>query len=245
MTTCEISYQVSKFKFHNDIHLIKYLIDSSNIRGHTDITEIIKYSNTVLLTAAYNNNVEIIEYLINNIHSDINYVVDINYKDECNFTPLMIAAVSGSFKALKCLVDNGAKLNFKNIMGNTALMLAINSFLQYNNVNYLKCLKFLIISGAHISLQQNYKLKSFYQKCCIHIQASLIDRDLLHIKNTLYTIEKYFPKEIVHIISLYACVHINDEENKFENDFINITIVNSKPNILFRIKNKLKKIIKF
>lgn len=74
---------------------------------------------------------------------NINGEID-NYKT----TPLHCAAHNGHIEIVKCLVDNGAYINAKDICGNTPLHCAAHD-------GHIEIVKYLIDNGAYINEQDN------------------------------------------------------------------------------------------
>ena len=72
-----------------------------------------------IINAIRNNDVDTLQTLIG---MNINYI---NYKNEYNETPLMLASAWNKYKIVKLLLENGADINLQNTENNTALIGAI------------------------------------------------------------------------------------------------------------------------
>ena len=53
---------------------------------------------------------------------------DLNIRDWCNVTPLMVASISNNNEIAKILIENGADLNLQDDIDRTALQMAITGF---------------------------------------------------------------------------------------------------------------------
>jgi len=121
-----------------DIGTVRRIVESG-----VDINK--KYGNsheTLLHTAALNNCLEIVKYLVES-------GADINQPDRWQFTPLHEAARVGSKKIVKYLLDNGADNTCKNIHEETAA----DSY-HYSNskfAEYIRSYKYVAIQtkGVH------------------------------------------------------------------------------------------------
>lgn len=106
-----------------------------------------KYGNTLLMFAAANNSLNVVNYLIQN-------QVGLNEKGKDGKTVLMIASAKGYLKIVQSVLkQNGVALEDKDNYGNTALLLAILNG-HYDVVLYL------VSKGANLKAKSNYEKTS-------------------------------------------------------------------------------------
>ena len=96
------------------IHFLKEII---NKKFPLDINMLNKNKETSLITALNNKGIECAE-------SMIKLGCDINIRNKGDLTPLLLTPIIGNKKILELLFNKGANLNYKNILGETALSIA-------------------------------------------------------------------------------------------------------------------------
>ena len=99
---------------YNRINFLKEII---NKKFPLDINMLNKNKETPLITALINKGIECAESLIK-----LN--CDINIRNKGDLSPLMLAAKIGNKKIFELLLNKGANINDKNILGETALSIA-------------------------------------------------------------------------------------------------------------------------
>ncbi|KAK2712625.1 hypothetical protein QYM36_011347, partial [Artemia franciscana] len=103
---------------------------------------------TPLFIAAKRGNVEIVEYLVNTCHADVEEKGLYQVPDDQSIhkvSPLWCAAVAGRLHVVKCLVKYGANVNCVSDTGSTPVRSAC--FMTYYDI-----VKFLVESGADITI---------------------------------------------------------------------------------------------
>ena len=98
----------------NRINFLKEII---NKKFPLDINSINKYKETPLITAIINKGIECAE-------SMIKLGCDIKIRNKGDLSPLMLCAKIGNKKLFELLLNKGANINDKNILGETPLSLA-------------------------------------------------------------------------------------------------------------------------
>ena len=160
--------------------VIKYVNEGVNINDSIQF-----FKETALMTACWQKNSEIVEYLINK-GSNLNIATDIGN------TALHICVLNLSKDCLEILIKNGADLNIKNKFGNTPLMLACeNQIFDY--------VEKLLYSGDSL-FQENWLGKTALdyvcENDCLYLSKLFIERgaDVRHKKKNGSTV-------------VYGCVH--------------------------------------
>jgi ankyrin repeat protein len=133
------------------------------IKKGADVNKTSTEGNTVLMTAAYYNRLQVVEYLIKQCGADVEkqnsfgktalmyaasfnklqvveYLIkqcgaDAEKQDKNGKTALMNAAQYGQFDIARCLVECGANVEKQNSFGKTALMYAAYYDMQYGNMH--------------------------------------------------------------------------------------------------------------
>ena len=122
--------------------IILLLISNISINSMSKEEQKYEYGNTTLINAVFNNSLEDVENLLNQ-------GVDVNLKNDCGNTALMIAAAKGNIEMLGIMIHLGkADLNSQDCYGHTPLMWAIVK-------GHLEIVKILINEGAYINIQNN------------------------------------------------------------------------------------------
>lgn len=141
-TECEQNSQVQQefqsfldLLFEAPLNSIKYFIKKYDI----DIDTQGLCGKTALIHAAIRNNLEIVEYLIQNN-------ANVHIKDENSYTALMWAALLGNQEIAIYLINNGARYDDTDDFGNTPMILA---------VGYLDLVEKLLHLGADINTQNH------------------------------------------------------------------------------------------
>ena len=151
-----------KFDVIQIFHIVKILIeiggaqtDIENVdneyphdfairNGNFDISKYLyekgNFKQTFLFCAAKKGHIKLAKYLIGE-----NFDVNATNEDE-NASPLHASAQFGKLNIMKFLVNNGAKLDAKDIDGHTPLMMAAKN-------GYIKIVKFLTEKGADVNLK--------------------------------------------------------------------------------------------
>lgn len=107
-----------------ELKKIYFSIKENNLReldrlltGQKDLISIKPYSQSLIIHACFENNIQIVEYLIQK-------GFDVNEKDNNHFAPLHACAEYNFAKLAELLLKNGAIPNIKDSFGNTPLMIA-------------------------------------------------------------------------------------------------------------------------
>jgi len=137
--------------------------------------------------AAFNQNIEICEYLIEKGY-DFNIVkknktilhntltsgkleisafliekgADINTKYDSNFTALQWVAMQGKIEVVEFMLQKGADVNAKDKVGKTALHYAIDNQLKFKDKPTIEVCKLLIEYGANINAQHMFGISPLY-----------------------------------------------------------------------------------
>lgn len=74
---------------------------------------------SLVMFAVHHNNMELMQLLVEN-------QAELNFQNDQNFTPLIIAIVKGQTEIAIYLIEKGADVNLKNIYGQTALIFAVH-----------------------------------------------------------------------------------------------------------------------
>jgi ankyrin repeat protein len=152
--------------------LFKYIvINSSKIYLYfTDIEE------EILLKVLDKNirdlkNSSLLHYFIYNIEivKELIDIIDINVKDDDNFTPLIKSFETDSVEITKLLLDKGADINIKTINNITALYLAVNKI--NTNPLYIDIVKMILEKNINI----NEKFRNNKTILYIALEKKMID----------------------------------------------------------------------
>lgn len=95
-------------------------------------------------------------------HLGDKYEEDMGYNDSCGQTPLMIACQSGSYDAVKILLEQGVDVNARDYCGETALIYAVKAsdYSEGEEVQ-VKIAKLLLEHGADKTISGKYSGTAF------------------------------------------------------------------------------------
>lgn len=134
---------------HKNLNILKLLFKYDS---QESLQKIQYHSNILYKACSYQNNYEIVHYLIDQ-------GVDVNEKvKDTHYTPLMKTAQEGFVSYAKLLIDHGADVNAQNVKGFTPLMFAAEN-------NKEDVVKQLVESGADVNLL-NFKNCSALMYAC-------------------------------------------------------------------------------
>nr|AWC26115.1 Fem-1B [Artemia franciscana] len=132
----------------NLCHGLRFRLERFNEKERKTIVNKKKDGCTPLFIAAKRGNVEIVEYLVNTCHADVEEKGLYQVPDDQSIhkvSPLWCAAVAGRLQVVKCLVKYGANVNCVSDTGSTPVRSAC--FMTYYDI-----VKFLVESGADITI---------------------------------------------------------------------------------------------
>lgn len=153
--------------FHNNFNIVKFLIENYNADVEFTTNS---DGRTYLMSACRLGHAETVKYLVENCN------VNLNKADKNHCTALHHATKSDSLKIVKCLAENGAKLNVVDLFRNTPLSNAI--IYESNDItHYLLPLvdEREKINGLEL-LGAIYVAKEMYVSAILHWKYALLER---------------------------------------------------------------------
>ena len=136
------------------------------VKPSINVNAITNNSWTALMKAARHNNLEIVQFLLNN-------GADVNAKSNYGWTALILATIYNNLEIVQLLLNKGADVSAKNKDGRTALILA-------STEGHLDIIQLLVSHGADLTIKdnqgftalmhaQNYAEKYNYDKIKKHL----------------------------------------------------------------------------
>uniref|UniRef100_UPI002609A6A7 ankyrin repeat domain-containing protein n=1 Tax=uncultured Brachyspira sp. TaxID=221953 RepID=UPI002609A6A7 len=140
---------------HNELHIARHC---AFIKGYRDIVKLL-----LIYGGKLHRNLDKIDFI--NGEGELEFYcregdfemaelliasgVDVNAKDDDNWTVLMFASINGHLEIVKYLIDKGADINAKSNNNVTALMVA-------SEKGHLEVVKYLIDKGADINAKDEF-----------------------------------------------------------------------------------------
>ena len=159
------------------------------VHNGADINLFTSYKDTPLMLACQSHNMDAVNFLLNKgadvnlqdrdgksaLHfacSDICYwliqnLADVNMGDNHNWTPLMRASWNRDVKKVAMLIENGAKVDLRDVNGNTALHHAVRNSYYSHECTPEICLALLTAKASHLCNSQGWTPLLLASENCI------------------------------------------------------------------------------
>jgi len=174
--------------------------------------------NEYLVDAAHDGDLGMVKYLIKS-------GADINFKNNCDLTILMIASYTGHLEIVKYLIDNGANINIKNENDQTAFSLSsleVRNYLEEIGIN--ESVRDLmkgksdeeILSAVKDKVNAEYLFKALKNE----VDYSSIEKIIGFMTQDMFDNTSYDIKKSCVLLSLFNNI-------KLENDYVTNMMIES------------------
>ena len=166
------------------------------VHNGADINLFTSYKDTPLMLACQSHNMDAVNFLLNKgadvnlqdrdgksaLHfacSDICYwliqnLADVNMGDNHNWTPLMRASWNRDVKKVAMLIENGAKVDLRDVNGNTALHHAVRNSYYSHECTPEICLALLTAKASHLCNSQGWTPLLLASENCIKSAVEIL-----------------------------------------------------------------------